>query len=47
LQANPEYESLEFKLDNNAKLRIPYPLDSAIQRYEDELKKYEKLYGLE
>ncbi len=47
LQANPHYGSLEFKLENNAKLRIPYPLESAIQRYEEELKKYIKLYGLE
>ena len=46
LQANPEYGSLEFKLDHNAKLRIPYPLETAIQGYENELKKYVKLYGL-
>jgi hypothetical protein len=38
---------LEYKIENNAKLRIPYPLDSAIQRYEDELKKYVKSYGLD
>ncbi len=47
LQANPEYGSLEYKLENNARLRVPYPLESAIQRYEDELKKYIKLYGLD
>ena len=47
LQANPQYGSLEYKIENNARLRIPYPLDSAIQRYEDELKKYVKLYGLD
>jgi len=46
LQANPQYGSLEYKLDNNSKLRIPYPLESAIQGYENELKKYVKLYGL-
>ena len=46
LQANPSYGSLEYKLNNNSRLRIPYPLESAIQRYEDELKKYVKLYGL-
>ncbi len=46
LQANPQYDSLELKLENNSKLRIPYPLDSAIQRYDEELKKYVKLYGL-
>ena len=47
LQANPTCGSLEFKIENNTKLRIPYPLDSAIQRYEEEIKKYEKLYGLD
>ena len=46
LQANPQYGSLEFKLDNNSKLRIPYPLETAIQGYENEVKKYVKLYGL-
>ena len=46
LQANPEYGSLEFKLNNNAKLRIPYPLERGIQGYEEELAKYVKLYGL-
>ena len=46
LQANPQYSSLEFKLEYNAKIRIPYPLESAIQNYENELKKYEKLNGV-
>ena len=46
LQANPQYGSLEYKIDNGAKLRIPYPLDTAIQGYEEELSKYVKLYGL-
>jgi len=45
LQANPKYSSLEFRMENNARLRIPYPLETAIQGYENELKKYEKLYG--
>ena len=46
LQANPQYGSLEFMLDTNIKLRIPYPLDIALQSYEEEIKKYDKLYGL-
>lgn len=46
LQANPQYSSLEFRLDNNVKLRIPYPLETAIQGYENEIRKYDKLYGL-
>ena len=46
LQANPEYSSLEFKLEDGAKIRIPYPLESAIQGYEDEIKKYDRLNGI-
>jgi hypothetical protein len=46
LQANPSCGSLEYKITNNSRLRIPYPLESAIQRYDEELKKYIKLYGL-
>jgi hypothetical protein len=46
LQANPQYGSLEYKIENNAMLRIPYPLETAIQGYENEIKKYIKLYGL-
>lgn len=47
MQANPHLGSLEFKFEGRQTLRIPYPLDSAIQGYENELKKYIKLYGLE
>ena len=34
LMANPQYGSLEFKVPNGVKLRIPYPINSAIARYE-------------
>jgi hypothetical protein len=47
LQANPQVGSLEFKLEDRVRLRIPYPLDTAIQGYENEIKKYEKLNGIE
>ena len=33
-------------IEDNAKLRIPYPLEVALQGYEDEIDKYDKLYGL-
>ena len=46
LQANPSLRSLEYKIEDGAKIRIPYPLDSAIQGYENNLAKYIKLYGL-
>lgn len=34
LQANPEYKGFEFSIPDGVELRIPYPLDSAIMRYE-------------
>lgn len=47
LQANPHSGSLEYLIPNMTRLRIPYPLSSAIEAYEDEIKTYDKLYGLE
>ena len=46
LQANPEVGGLEFRIKNNTRLRIPFPLESAIQGYEDNIKRYDNLYGL-
>jgi hypothetical protein len=46
MQANPSVGSLEFKIKDKTRLRIPYPLDVALQGYESEIKKYNKLYGL-
>lgn len=39
LQANPQYGGFEFSIDDGVDIRIPYPLDSAIQRYEFEINK--------
>lgn len=44
MQANPQYGSLEFKIPDGAKLRIPYPLDSTLQRYQQDIETYDKLY---
>jgi hypothetical protein len=46
LQANPSCGSLEFKIKDGTILRIPYPLDTAIQGYENNITKYIQLYGL-
>ena len=46
LQANPEVGSLEFRIQDKTRLRIPYPLETAIQGYESNIKKYNNLYGL-
>lgn len=34
LQANPQYKGFEFSIPDGVELRIPYPLDNAISRYE-------------
>lgn len=39
LQANPSLGGFEYSIQNGVKLRIPYPLASALQRYEDGIKK--------
>ncbi len=46
LQANPSCGSLEFKIKDGTRLRIPYPLDVAIQGYENSFNKYVNLYGV-
>jgi hypothetical protein len=46
LQANPDAGSLEFRIKNHTRLRIPYPLDNAIQGYEANINRYNNLYGL-
>lgn len=47
LQANPSVGMWEYRIPDKTKLRIPYPLEDAIQRYEDAIKQYKKLYGIE
>ena len=38
--ANPKFGSLEYNIPDNAVLRIPYPLSTAISRYENAVDKY-------
>ena len=40
LMANPHLGSLEFEIPDKSLLRIPYPLDSAILRYETKVNEY-------
>ena len=47
LQANPEIGSLEYKINDGTKIRIPFPLDTTIARYNADVDLYDKLYGLE
>lgn len=47
LQANPSAGPLEYKIEDRTKLRIPYPLNTALNAYENEIEKYKRLYGLD
>lgn len=44
LNANPELPMYEYLIENSSTLRIPYPMDSAIQRYEKSIKKYQEIH---
>ena len=43
--ANPQYGGLEFDIKDRDIIIIPYPFDSAIERYLNEVKTYKTLYG--
>lgn len=44
-QANPQYLPYEFMIPNGAELRIPYPLDTVLIQYQEDLKQYKKING--
>lgn len=43
--ANPQYGGLEFNIKDGDVIRIPYPFDSAIERYINQVDRYKELYG--
>jgi len=43
--ANPQYGGLEFNIKDGDVIRIPYPFDSAIERYIEQINNYKVLYG--
>jgi hypothetical protein len=43
--ANPEFGGLEFNIPDMTVIRIPFPYDSAINRYITEIDNYNLLYG--
>lgn len=45
LLANPQYGGLEFDIKNREVLRIPFPFNSAVERYLNEVENYKLLYG--
>jgi hypothetical protein len=46
MQANPEYGSLEFNIPSGVRIRIPYPLESVLAKYNEDIEVYDELYGL-
>jgi hypothetical protein len=43
--ANPEFGGLEFLIPDSEIIRIPYPFETAIDRYITALNKHKELYG--
>jgi hypothetical protein len=43
--ANPEYGGLEFNIPDQTVIRVPFPLDSGLERYSLAANKYISLYG--
>ena len=43
--ANPQYGSLEYKIPDGSVLRIPYPLATTLEDYNNKISQYETLYG--
>jgi hypothetical protein len=44
LQANPQYGSLEFNIPDGVELRIPFPLNTALDGYQASIENYNKAY---
>ena len=42
---NPQYGGLEFTIPDQSIIVIPFPFESAISRYQNEINKYNLLYG--
>lgn len=46
LQANPQYGGLEFDIPDRSIIRVPYPLITAIQAYQQSVDAYNVLYKI-
>lgn len=45
LQANPELPSMQFLIDDGTKIRIPYPLETTIVQYENDIRVNKQIEG--
>lgn len=46
MQANPQYGSMEFLIPDKAIVRIPYPLESTLDMYEQGVDEYFRINGI-
>lgn len=46
LLANPKLGSLEFNIPDNSTIIIPYPLETSLNDYKNEVNNYIKYYGV-
>lgn len=44
MQANPQYGSVEYRIPDGVTLRIPFPLGTSLQDYQDSIEQYKKRY---
>lgn len=45
LQANPQLDPLEQNVPNNTIIRIPYPIEEVMSRYNSDIEEYNTLHG--
>jgi len=45
MSANPQFGGLEFLIEDQSVITIPFPLESALARYIEEVNKHKALYG--
>lgn len=45
MTSNPEFGGLEFNIPDQTVITIPFPLESALERYLLEVNKFKSLYG--
>ena len=45
LSANPEFKGIEFDIPDQTIIRIPFPLQSALNRYNEQVEEHIRLYG--
>jgi hypothetical protein len=45
MAANPQFGGLEFNIPDRVVIRVPFPFENAVERYINEIEKYQNLYG--